>query len=257
MAAKRKSKVYWTDEEMAQVIAEAVKLSLEDKEFTWSFVGKGQKVLPEERRRSIMGKAGINSKIMDAFCQARQDALDTGVPFQVTIEKESVEVLVERPREEILRSVTNEELTGLIAKRLLAPIFDSIPALLQKGREWPSTGEATFAGGETRVVQPPRASAPRKPKVLLYGFLPGQETDIREKAKGFTLIDLIFAEKDSRMKGTLPSCQWCVMLMKSSHAASGKLKKSLGNDRIFPVEGISMAVKALADINSQVGTGVR
>lgn len=246
MTAKRKPKVYWTEEESERAIGEAVRISLEDKEFIWSFVGKGQKVLPEERRRFITGKAGINAKIMEKFCQARQEILETGVPFPVTIEEPPVEILVERPREEILRSITTEELIALIAKRL-APVLEAIPSLLQKseGRLAPSTAAPTVE--RVQVIQSIRSTPVEgKRKVLLFGFLPRQEPVIREKTTNLNL-ELVFARKDSPMKDTPPSCQW-VVAMKSSHSATDKLKERVG--KMFYVDGTKKAIEALREIHS-------
>ena len=127
--AKRKSKVIWNDQEIAVVARAAVERSLEDRSFIWSFVAHGQNVLPQNRRRTITGRNGINARIIEEFCRLRQEILEEGVPFQVDVVRQ---VMVERPREDILNSITTEELIGLLAKRL-APVIDMLPGLIQKG----------------------------------------------------------------------------------------------------------------------------
>lgn len=246
MTAKRKTRVHWTDKEMEQVVGEAVKIAFENREYVWAHVAEGQKVLPEERRRFITGKAGINAKIMEAFCQERQEILETGVPFPVNIEEPPVEILVERPREEILKSITTEELIALIAKRL-APVLEAIPSLLQKSEGRLAPSSATPAVERAKAIQPIHSTpVERKRKVLLFGFLPRQEPVIREGATNLNL-ELVFAKKDSQMKGTTPSCQW-VVAMKSSHSATDKLKERSG--KFFYVNGTKAAIDALRDIHS-------
>lgn len=247
----RKTRVVWTNEELTLVVQEAVRLSLKDEDFIWAFVSKGQKVLLQDRQRVITGKNGINPKTIGEFCHVRQEILETGVPFEVVIEKE---VLVERPRKDILASITTEELLGLFASRL-APIIELIPVLIEKASEkLETTREVASPSGraEERALEERTA---RNPRVLLYGFLPQQEMDIREKSKVFNL-DLRFQKKEGRQSEPPPSCQWCVVINKISHPAWNKLKKNFGG-RIRLVEGVTQAMQILADINSQVCSGVR
>ena len=79
--------------------------------------------------------------------------------------------------------------------------------------------------------------------------------DIREKAKDFNL-DLVFQQKEGNRKELPASCQWCIVINKIGHSAWDKLKdKFTGKLRL--VSGTTETVKVLADINSQVGMGVR
>lgn len=243
--AKRKSKVIWNDQEIAAVARAAVERSLEDRSFIWSFVSHGQSVLPHNRRRTITGRNGINARIIEEFSRLRQEILEEGVPFQVDVVRQ---VMVERPREDILNSITTEELIGLLAKRL-APVIDMLPGLIQKGTQrlaTPPVPEAQHHPAPAEEVE----GTTRYPKVLLTGFLPGQEKDIRAKAGEFKL-NLVFKGKDVEKSAAPSSCQWCVSLRKMSHAMSGRLKKTMGKNIII-VDGITGALKALADINSRI-----
>lgn len=245
----RKKRVIWDDSESAAAVAEAVRISLEDEDFIWAFVAKGQKVLSPERQRNITGRQGINRTVLEEFRRVRREILETGVPFEVTIEKE---VLVERPRKDVLASITTEELVMLVAKKL-APIIDFLPALIEKaGERLVVASKAESSGGVPQVLETPTN---RNPRVLLYGFLPQQEKDILDRTKEFNL-ELRFQKKEGRQPEPPPSCQWCVVINKVSHPAWNKLKGHFGK-RISLVEGLTQALQTLADINSLAGSGVR
>lgn len=236
----------WSEEEQRQVVEEAVRLSLKDTNFIWSFIAQGQAVLPEARRRIITGRNGINDKIIAEFCAVRQEILERGVPFAVNIEKP---VMVERPREEVLQSITTKELIQLVAERM-APLFELIPALLHKRSE-PHTPEVRMESKREESLRPVQSRQPRKPRVLMYGFLPGQEKVIAEKAANFNL-ELKFLDKEVSQLKVPPTCQWCVSLDKIRHAASDKLRKSFKKD-VFFVHGVESALKKLAELNSLAG----
>ena len=247
---QRKPRVFWTDEELEAVIAKAVEVALEDKEFIWSFIAKGQQqALPKERQRFIAGRNVINDKITKMFCESRQKVLEAGVPYPVFIQDDPKEVLVERPRAELLDRITTEELIGIIAKRL-ATIIDLIPNLLQRGKDKGALSEQA-APISTRIVQPSN-QVKRLQRVLLIGFLPDQEAHIRNKANSFNL-ELMFQRKDASKVDPPPSCKWCILLLtKISHSTGNKVRDALGRERAFYVNGIDQAVKTLADINSRV-----
>ncbi len=252
MTGKRKIRVSWTEEEVSKVVESAVKHFFEDKELAWAFIAQGQKVLPVERQRTIAGRAGVGKMVLEKFFQLRQEILERGVPFQVNITNE---VLVEKPVDEVLHEVSTERLTGLLIGRL-ASLVDVLGKVVTESRDRMVAPPATPHGhlAESRpnaVVQP--APSSRKVRVLLYGFLPGQETELRERASAFSL-DLVFQR--GRQTTKPPSVQWCIAINKLSHSASDKLGSKLEN-RIRLVEGTTGALKELAEINSLVGTGVR
>lgn len=245
--SQRKTRVVWTSEEQTQVVEEAVRLSLGDTDYIWSFIADGQKVLPPERQRMIAGRNGINTKIAEEFCTQRQGILERGVPFQVNIEKQ---VNIERPRAEILASITTQELIQLVADRM-APIIELLPVFLQKGIEQPAKRAPAESKREQSVIPIPVPTGPRKPRVLMVGFLPGQEKIFEEKVKNFNL-ELKFLDKDASKPKVPPSCQWCISLDKIRHAVSDKLQDSFQKN-VFFVKGLDGALKQLADLNSRVG----
>ena len=159
-------------------------------------------------------------------------------------------------RAELLASLTAEEKIRIVgeyfAQALLA--VGQIPAILAKAQERVSFSETLST---VKAFKTETAPAVEKPtRVLMHSFLPGQEHDIRQKAKDFKL-ELVFTKNDSSRVETPASCSWCVMMRKTSHADYHKLKGGVGSDRLRVVDGITGAMKALADINSLVGTGVK
>ena len=129
----RKAKVFWTSEEKKLVIEKAVEISWTREGYIWEFVNLAQKlVLPENRRRWVVSKANVKPDLVEMFFEIRQEVLQTGVPFEVPVEVQiPKEVLVERPRGEILNGITNKELFELLAERI-ASIADALSALAKK-----------------------------------------------------------------------------------------------------------------------------
>lgn len=247
----RKKKVSWTDEELEQVAREAVKLHLVDTEQAWIYIKQAQKnVLTHDRQRVIVGRANINERLIELFCEVRSEILETGVPFPVQIE--GPEVPVEPSREELLETITTEELLVMAAKRL-TPIIGLASKLMQKSLERPVAVATPPQGNGGQLRSPPTAPTVRKTRVLMYGFIASQERDIREKASGFNL-DLIFKKKEGRTDDPPPSCEWCVVINKISHPAWDKMKRKFTSERIRLVEGTSEALKVLADINAVVNS---
>ncbi|MEI6346064.1 MAG: hypothetical protein WCO79_02420 [bacterium] len=244
----RKPRTIWTDEEVQKVIERAVEISLNDREFLWAFIARAQIVLPMERRRSIVGRNTVTEDLIEQFVQERQQFLDQCVPSQVNIE---TRVTVERPRSEILKSINTAELLHLLAQHL-APIIDNLPAMLrmlQEKTDRSALSEPASAGSDLERRPTPEPTPKRLPRILLYGFLPGQAKKIVERTKGFQL-ELVFYEKSKQLSGTPPTCQWCVVLNKTTHSVTHKLKTQHG-DRVTLVEGIDRTVGFLADLNSR------
>lgn len=245
---QRKPRVFWTNEELESVIKEAVQVALQDEEFIWSFISKGQlRVLPKERQRTITGRNAVNDRMARMFCEERQKVLDEGTPYPVVIEEETREVLVERPRAELLESITTEELICIIAKRM-APIIDLIPTLLTKGGDKIMANEFTDSS-QLKVINK-LLPTKRKVRVLLIGFLPDQEKEIQSKSENFNL-ELMFQRKDANSAVPPPSCQWCVVFQKVSHSTFNKAKGHFGSKKLFFSTGIADTMKKLADINSK------
>jgi hypothetical protein len=250
---ERKTLVRWNAEDLAVVIPGAIEAWKSDQEQAWRWIAEGQKALPKERQRKVSGVASVSSDLMEAFCAARLEAITIEVPEPVVLDRE-IEIVP--PRAELINSLTTDELMGLLAKRA-APLIDLLLPLAKKYLEKPVT-----VG-----VPPPQLSSlrdsvkeqtrSRKTRVLISGFLPGQEQDIEAQANDLKLnLELVFQRKDSTEEPP-PSASWCVMFRKNSHAQYRKLKKGVGSDRLRIVEGTTDALKELADINSLVGQGIK
>ena len=221
-------------------------------------------VLPPERQRKVVGRNSTSNDLVARFNLCRQKVLDSKVaPEPKAIEPEDPEVIVlekevmvELPREQVLESITNEEFIREAAKRL-APVLSSLGSISQLVQV--ISRDRTMAAAQ-EVVSRPRfdlgAPTVRKPRVLVFGFLHGQDQEIKTKAAGFNL-DLIFYKKEGRQVEPPPSCQWCIMIKKVGHPAWNKIRDNMGTDRVFLVEGVTDAMKKLADINALIGTGVR
>ncbi|GEM_PF-2905111 len=257
-ADKRKSRVFWTDEEIHKVAEEALRLYTEDTSNLWSFVAEAQKTLPAHRQRTITGRRGISSELTQRFVEARIEFLESlSHPVEIQIEKE---VRVETPREEILASITTEELLIIVARRL-APVVGAIPKILEKlavassevlgAVPKPLATEPTTNGSAEKIRE--SSGRTRHPRVLLLEFLPKQEEAVRQKAGEFQL-ELVFGGKGNREKAP-PSCNWCIMNKKVSHSTLWRTKSEVGNQHVFVVNGVDGALKKLADINAKVIAG--
>lgn len=262
----RKAKVLWTDEEIHLATSEAVKLSLKDSDSIWPFFAEAQKVLPPDRQRWINGKNNISKELVERFCQLRQEILEQGVPFEVQIEGPPTikELQVERPRQEILDTITNAELMELNARRLatfagnIALFMDVFSKMMVKADVKPLP--VAIQEQPPQQIKPTVAEqvvAPtRKRRVLLYGFLPGQEKEIRERSKDFNL-ELMFREHKRQCHNLPYTCSWCLVMNKLNHPSWDKLNKKYGSNRIKLIEGVTAALKELANINSQIGMGIQ
>lgn len=248
MPPSKKQKVFWTDEEIEIIARRAVEVSLRDVGNIWMYVAKAQGDLPSNRRRTIIGKAGVTKRLIERFCEFRNEILETGVPVPVPYE---TRIVVQPSRKELLTSITTEELFALLVGRL-APIVDMLPKLLDRSVVQPTSVAPREVPRQTAETS---ETVSRKPRVLIFGFLKKQADEIERRAKSFNL-DLMFQNKENRKQDPPPSCHWCVSLRMISHSASEKITKALGNDRFYLVNGIEKAVETLANINSRVGTGV-
>jgi len=253
MAPSAKKRVYWTSEEESQVVTAALQamMETEDKSLLWPFIEIAQKaVLPHDRQRTITGSGCVKDDLFDALCQEKETFLEDSAPLQLTVEKPTIVNAPEKPREEILASLTTEEILGLAAKR-----FASIVDMLLQRKEQSASiyverpSQPPLALPKlSQANQPPTA---RRPRVMMYGFLPGQQGHILNKMGNLDL-ELVFY--DRRRTEPPPSCQWVVAMNKIAHKAWNKMKDKMG-ENITLVEGITDAVKALADINAKIGQG--
>lgn len=243
----RKKRVCWTDEETALVVHKAVLISFEDLECIWPFVARAQSVLPTDRQRTIGSRQAMGEAMVQQFEEERRRILDQCIPQEVSVEKR---LWVERPRADILNAATTEELLQILVKRL-TPIIDKLPTLIREGGQPVPAPETPPGEAEKPMAPQPLPVAPpsRRPRILLYSFLPGQQTIIAERARGFEL-DLVFYDKQRQLSGTPPSCQWCVVLNKTNHSVTRKLRDNHG-ERVTMVEGIDGALSVLANLNSR------
>lgn len=154
---------------------------------------------------------------------------------------------------ETLEKASTEELLVTLAKRC-APLVDRFHSVIQRFEKTQKPHSVTV---DTTLNRHSAQTSTGKTKVLLYGFLDGQKTDILEKASSFNL-DIIFRTKDHGTSNPLPSCNYCLVLKMVSHADWNKLKGrfSYEGKHIYYVKGVSEALKKLADINSLVTTGI-
>ncbi|MDD4804752.1 MAG: hypothetical protein PHN69_06335 [Candidatus Pacebacteria bacterium] len=250
---KKQQRIYWTEDEIEKVLEEAIKLYFEDRNI-WSHFIKAQGVLPQNRQRNIVSRSCVSKDLIDLFCQKRQEILEQGVPFEVSIEVPvPKEVLVERPREEVLKGISTRELMCLLAERL-APFIDGLPTLVQGIKVTTNISETPFKDGSHKTSSSTSTTV-HKTRVFMYGFLASQKNDILEKAAGFNL-ELIFRKKEGKIFDPPASCNYCLVINKINHPAWNAMKAKFskkGKGRIQLVTGISDALKELADINAQVG----
>jgi hypothetical protein len=252
MASKiRKTRVSLTSEEKSKVVKNALELYFNDQRVPLTFIAKAQEnILAPDRQRAIVGRNGVGVDVIQEFFNRRREILETGIPYPVTIEK--VE-LVQPSRESLLASVTNEEFLRLFSSKLL-PIIELIPLIVTKlGQDIPNKQEIAATTQGSHEMKTSKTLKVRKPKVLLCGFLKGQESVILEKSRPFEL-DLRFHPL-GRQREAPPSCQWCIVLNKIGHPTWGRLKNRFG-DRIRLVEGIDGTMSELTRINSLACSGV-
>lgn len=243
----------WTEEEVETVLEKAIELYLTDRDTIWAFISKAQAILPHNRQREINGRANVNSKTIDLFCEKRQEVLTQGIPFEVPIEVlVTKEVQVERPIRDVLKETSTQELLIALAERM-GPIIDSLPILIRKDRK--NKIESVSAQTDTGQQIFSTVTPSHKTRVFMYGFLEGQKNDIIEKAKGFNL-DLIFRNKDRKIFDPPTSCNYCLVIKKVSHPAWEAMKKKFEKGHIHIVNGIDSALKELANINALAGMGV-
>lgn len=243
-----KKRIYWDEDEINKVAEEALRLYLQDTENLWTYIEEAQLVLPSNRRRTIMGRATVNSGLREKFEELRRNYFEDGLAYPLEISVETVE-WKEKPRSELLASITAEEILALLAKRV-APLLESLtrtPAPAEKTSHFVSSPSQNEARTEPQIVAEPKK---RFPKVLILEFLPGQEEDIRKKATGFNL-ELIFGGK-GRREHVPPKCNWCIVFRKVSHSTINRTKDQIGNEHVFVVDGIGAALKTLADINARI-----
>jgi hypothetical protein len=256
MVHKNKSKVFWNSEEKKSIAIKALARWKTDLELVWQYLTAAQtEALSPERRRKVIPRNNTGHEILEIFNQLRSEALglkagvESEEPVVITLEKE---VMVEIPREQMLESITNEEFIREAARRI-APVLSSLGSISQlvqvMSRERVAQAAVQEVVLKTRFESAP---TPRKVKVLLFGFLPQQEHDIREKAAGFNL-ELVTCKRGE----VQPLASWCVMMNKIGHQVYHKIKAAVGNDRLFMVDGTTEAMKKLAEINSLIGTGIR
>lgn len=244
-----KKRIYWDEGEIAKVAEEAFRLYLQDIENLWTLIEEAQQVLPENRRRTIMGRATVNAALREKFEEIRRTFLEECQEPPIEIEVETV-VQKEVPRAELLASISAEEILTLLARKF-APFLESLGKAT-------ATAEKALPPVVIPVAQKPVyfeqpiETEPKKrhPKVLILEFLADQEEAIRKKAAGFQL-ELIFGGK-GRREQVPRTCNWCVILRKVSHSTSKRMKNQIEGGHTFVVNGIDSAMKALADINSKI-----
>lgn len=247
----KSQRVRWTTEEQRKLAESVLNIYLKDTTNIWRYVAEAQKsVLPADRQRPIMGANAVNDAFLEIFEEVRQEFLNEGIaiPVEITIEKE---VPVQTPREELLASITPTEMWVLVGK-MLGPFIDSmgkIPSIIEKSVQ-PSTPPARKEIAPTPFLQVASEPKKRLPKVLIAEFLPQQEEDIRRKAKDFQ-IELVFVGKGWREK-VPPSCNWFIVNRKVSHSTTNRMQRDFNGEHMFVVNGITEAMKALADINARV-----
>ncbi len=255
-AKKGEPKIIWNDQEIEAVVKEALGIYFSEKVNIWRYIAVGQKILPKERQRKISSQS-LSKKIMDLFVQRREDTFSENLPSEIPIEVPvPKEVLVERPLAETLEKASTEELLVALARRC-APLVDRFNSVIQRF-EKPQKPNRVITERNTVSDEHATQEKTKKTKVLLFGFLEGQKRDILEKASGFNL-ELIFRDKDHGTSDQLPLCRYCIVLKMVSHSDWNKLKAKFAckeKGHIKYVNGISEALKKLADINSLVATGI-
>lgn len=248
----RKKKVFWNQEEEDKVVGEAITLSrVDESNLTVLFKKAQNNVLPPERRKHILSTTNIKTSAIEKFRAKRNEVL-VSTPEIVTVEVDK-EVLIEKPRQEILDSISREELWMLLGK-LVLPLIESVPLLVQ--RVGITQRQATMPT-RPQFPTPPAAPVPiRKVRVLMVGFKADQKEQISRDTSNFD-VELTFEDFNSLLRGKNPACNWCIHTRFSGHKHTDHLEDYQENGRLFRVSGTCEAKKALAKINSLVGSGVR
>lgn len=203
-----------------------------------------EQVLPENRRRALATISAVPA-IVAGIKEGLLESCTSSSPL-VEIEVPRVEYRQE-PGELAARRLSNTELYVEVARRL-ASAFEAktqpTPMIVPE-----SVAKAVFPRSEG--VEPV-ADTPRRAVVAVVGLLPAQQNEVREKAKGFTNLDVVFLAKSQRPKIPL-RVQYCIVQRHNGHRWFDKAQAQLGNKNVFFEPGGETGIlRKLANLNSQV-----
>ncbi len=163
--------------------------------------------------------------------------------MEIEIERE---ILVEKPKEELVGEISTEELIIELARRV-TPLLAALPQVAEKAIK-----DSLPSNEEKSKVQVP-ASTPKKrlQKILVLEFLPGQEEIILNKVKELGIeVELVFGGK-GRREDIPRSCNWSIINTKVSHSFLAKMQKQIHRERVFMVNGINAAIQKIQEISKK------
>jgi hypothetical protein len=243
---KPRTRICWTEQEIEQVAEHAFLLSLENTENLWDLVRRSQEALPKDRQRNITGRNYINEEMLEKFNEIRKRFFeDLALAYSVEIEIER-EILVEKPKEELIGEISTEELIIELARRV-TPLLAALPQVAEKAIK-----DSSPSNEEKPKVQVP-ASTPKKrlQKILVLEFLPGQEEIILNRVKELGIeVELVFGGK-GRREDIPRSCNWSIINTKVSHSFLAKMQKQIHRERVFMVNGINAAIQKIQEISKK------
>lgn len=240
----RKPIVRWTDEEQQAVIKASIDLRIMHPEpslLTVVCMAQDQ-VLPENRRRAL-ATIGAIPEVVAGVRDGLLESCTSSSPI-VEIEVPRVEYRDE-PGEVAARRLTVSELLVEGARRLAAALeAKAVP---------PSVEGLHFVTKLGSPHAPPAGSEKsNRAVVAVVGLLPGQQNDVREKAKGLTKLDIVFVDKNRQSR--IPTrVQYCIVQKHTGHRWYDKAQAQLGGRNVFFEPGGETGVlRKLAEINSRV-----
>ncbi len=275
-----KGRVFWTETEWQAVINEAVLVWFVDIKHLWTHLATAQSVLPENRRRTIVGNHIVNDDVREQFEKARKEFLSlqetVPAPAEIPTSTPSATPAPVPPptptpldRAAIIANLTLAEIFAELAHRL-GPIMAGFKAVvgiaeaLAKRPEHhdspkpetssPSVGTPAAPNPEPATPLTQQTTKPKIPKVVLYGFSTEDGATIRGKAGSFNL-ELVFitSQRPGEPAPTIPVCHSCIVDHKAKlgRRVSDALELRPGKDHVHKLGNIAAVLKQLSIINSR------
>lgn len=220
----------WSHDEYKAVVQEAVlALSLDPfKDPVDAFRDAQIERLPPDRRPVMRQmSAEVRQDIKDLFIAATEAVLE-------------IPVIVERPAPP--RPVDwDKELDQLPLPKLLEIVGRKLGNVLEGFRNIQTINNYAAKPKE-------ELSAPRAVRVAIFGFLPGQENEIRERYSG--PFELRFMGKQD--KDIPVTADWIIVTKHSGHSAWDRIRAQAGSDRVvFNDGGITGCLTLLKELEQR------